>query len=100
MTYANACDKLNGRDSRKVGNNTYLERINSETVGVRLHNTHVVTIHADGSYMLNSGGWRTVTTKSRINDYAPARVTQRAGEWFVRHDGIDIEFRDGMTLTA
>lgn len=100
MTYASACDKLNGRDSRKVGNNTYLERIDSQTVGVRLHRTHVVTFHADGRYTLNSGGWRTVTTKSRINDYAPARVTQRAGEWFVRHDGTEIEFRDGMTLTA
>jgi hypothetical protein len=100
MTYASACDKLNGRDSRKVGNNTYLERINSETVAVRLHRTHVVTIHADGSYTLNSGGWRTVTTKSRINDYAPARVTQRAGEWFVTLGGIEVDFRDGMTLTA
>jgi hypothetical protein len=100
MTYANACDKLNGRDSRKVGNNTYLERINSQTVAVRLHSTHVVTFYADGSYTLNSGGWRTVTTKSRINDYAPVRVTQRSGEWFVCCGGIEVEFRDGMTLTA
>ena len=100
MTYANACDKLNGRGSRKVGNNTYLERIDSDTIGVRLHRTHVVTIHADGRYTLNSGGWRTVTTKSRINHYAPARVTQRAGEWFVRHDGDEVEFCDGMILSA
>lgn len=100
MTYASACDKLNGRDSRKVGNNTYLERIDSQTVGVRLHGTHVVTIHADGRYTLNSGGWRTATTKSRINDYAPARLSQRRGEWFVCRDGAEVEFCDGMTLTA
>ena len=100
MTYKNACDKLNGRDSRKVGNNTYLERVNSETVGVRLHRTHVVLIYADGSYALNSGGWRTATTKSRINDYAPARLSQRRGEWFVQQGETEVKFFDGMTLTA
>lgn len=98
MRYTTACDKLNGRDTKKVANNTYLERIDSETIGVRLHRTHVVTIHADGSYRLNSGGWRTVTTKSRINDFAPVRLSQRRGEWYVEHGGGEVLFRDGMEI--
>lgn len=50
---------------------------------VRLHHTDVVTLHPDGSQTLDSGGWRTVTTKDRINAYAPVRVFSDRGSWFV-----------------
>lgn len=100
MTFEQALEKLNGRDSRKVGNNTYLERLDADRVGVRLHGTYVVEISEGGTYRLNSGGWRTVTTKDRINTFAPCRVSQVRGEWIVRHGGADMPFADGMTLST
>lgn len=78
---------------RKLENNTWLEgrgpgqRFDCRgfvepDFAVRLHNTDVVTIHPDGSYTLNSGGWRTVTTKSRLS-YANASVWSDRGQWKV-----------------
>jgi hypothetical protein len=72
-----------GRNGRKkLKNNTYLYP-RGEDYAVRLHYTDVVTIHADGTYTLNSGGWDTPTTKDRINAYSPARVASERGEWII-----------------
>lgn len=100
LSYADAESKLGKRDSKKLANNTYLHRVlfhesGRETLAVRLHNTDVVLIHKDGSYTLNSGGWRTVTTKDRINTYSPASVYQSNNIWYVGNGDI---FTDGMKV--
>jgi hypothetical protein len=94
MTCHEAAAVLGNRDSRKIGNNTYLERIDANTVGIRLHGTIVVSIHNNGRYTLNGGGYRTRTTKDRINEYAPVKVYQKAFAWFVG----DVPFFDGMEV--
>ena len=94
--------KLQGRckDSRKVGNNTYLIRrgegycrhadtgkplpgtiVPEDDIAVRLHYTDVVTFKCDGDIVLSSGGFHTRTTKDRINQYLQQR---RSGEKFFR----------------
>lgn len=84
MNYEKASQLLTGRnhDSRKLANNTYLVRaINA--FAIRLHNTNVVTFYADGSVMFNSGGWRTSTTKERMN-IGDFQVCQKNYDWFIR----------------
>lgn len=80
---------------KPIGNNTRLVRIDANTVAVRLHGTNVVMIHNDGTYTLQAGGWRTVTTKQRINKYSPARVSQKNWAWnvggFQFFDGIRVD---------
>ena len=70
---------------RPVANNTYLHEVGGE-IALRLHATDVVVYHEDGSVTLNSGGWRTVTTKDRISaalgDF-PVSVGSDKGEWFI-----------------
>jgi hypothetical protein len=86
MDYATASAFLSGgrnQSSRPIANNTRVERIDAETIGIKLHDTYVVKIHSDGSFQLYSGGWYTVTTKDRINTYAPARVASDRGRWYV-----------------
>lgn len=104
MDFQTATATLKNRESKKVGNNTYLVRISPETIGVRLHNTVVVRIHSDGTYTLNSGGWRTVTTKARINEFCPVRVSQKNYDWFVSgepfHDGIRVRVINGVELAG
>lgn len=103
LTYTEAATLLSrGRNgSKKVGNNTYLERIDSETIGVRLHSTFVVRIMANGSYSLHTGGWQTVTTKDRITAYSPARLFQERGEWYVGKPVFgEVPFVDGMTVNS
>lgn len=73
---------------RPIGSNTRLiacKATGSEeevkAVGVKLHSTIVVAYLADGGIVLNSGGWRTLTTSSRIGDFSPARVRSVKGDW-------------------
>jgi hypothetical protein len=80
---------------KKVANNTWLVRgphttarydeIADGDISVVLHNTPVVTYHAEGTLSLNTGGWLTVTTKDRINRFTPpnVRVHSVKGRWMV-----------------
>lgn len=73
----------------KIGKTaTSIERKNGGLVSVRYHSTEVVRVAADGTVTLNTGGWRTVTTKARMNQAAnefglPYSVYQEKGDWFV-----------------
>lgn len=101
MTHSEAVQMVKGisyRTRRKVGNNTYAEILHDGSVGITLHKTRVVTIHADGKYTLRNGGWNTVTTKDRINKYAPVRVYQRDFQWYITIDGKEYDFEDGMVV--
>jgi hypothetical protein len=68
-----------------VANNTYLQRRGSDAIAVRLHATDVVTFRADGTIVLSTGGWFTVTTKARMNEWLPAPfcIFSKRGTWFV-----------------
>jgi hypothetical protein len=63
------------------------------------HSTVVCESLPDGRTRLNSGCWRTVTTKRRMNQYAEMlghswRVCQRDFDWFVD----DRPYYDGMEV--
>lgn len=98
-SYQSASEVLTGRnkDSRKLMNNTYLHRVNDSSIVIKLHSTDVVTYHADGRIVFNSGGWRTVTTKARMNEYSPARVSQARGVWSISIGGVEANYADGIT---
>ena len=66
--YPEAPAQSRTRDSRKIGNTTTLERSGADRIGVLLHSTHVLIMSPD--YVeLDSGGWHTKTTWSRMSDY-------------------------------
>jgi len=69
---------------------------------VRYHATEVVQFDND-KIILNSGGWRSNTTKLRMNQTSNQyglgfSVYQRNFEWFVDFGGSTVPFVDGMTL--
>ncbi|KKM25263.1 hypothetical protein LCGC14_1596730 [marine sediment metagenome] len=103
MHYQTADAQLQGRnrESRKLANNTYLRR-RGEDIAVQLHATDVVTYHPDGSTTLNSGGWRTVTTKDRMNAYGPVQVWQDRGVWYIGKgwQNKGTVYADGITVLA
>lgn len=72
-TYAAADTLLGSRSSRKIGHNTYMRRIDADTIAVRYHSTDVYTLRRDGWAIIRSGGWETVTTAARINALLPDR---------------------------
>lgn len=97
MNYWSADTKLGGKTKRKVGNNTYLVRLGPEEIGLKLHYTFIVRFFLNGDVILNSGGWRTVTTKARINEFAEGvSVYQKDWLWFAVVNKIVLPFHDGM----
>lgn len=74
----------------KIGaHHTTITRDREQNLVVHYHNTDVVTVRPSGEIILNTGGWRTVTTKRRMNQASAAlglgfTVYQEAGEWFVK----------------
>ena len=90
-------------------NNTAVVRTN-EGRDVYLHGTKVVSHNAlENTVTLNSGGWTTATTKSRMNQYSNEfltigarngyRVFQKNFDWFVQQpNGEIVDFYDGITI--
>jgi hypothetical protein len=100
MTYDEAVKMVRGktnRKERKIGNNTYAHIEYDNSVSICLHGTAVVRFFPNGLVRLHSGGWRTHTTKDRINKYSPVRVYQKNFEWFLQ-DGTP--FEDKMLVSA
>lgn len=93
---------LAGRQEKKLANNTVIYRGDDGSIGVRLHRTTVVRYFRNGDVMLDSGGYRTVTTKQRINQLLPGMIglSQRDYNWTVenRYLGTKEPFRDGMIV--
>jgi hypothetical protein len=90
--------------SKLVRNNTRLTEYVDGRRTLRLHATDIITWKPDGKIILNSGGWRTHTTKERLNAYINMYNTtnyciyQRRFEWFLQDGDETIEFSDGMEL--
>lgn len=85
---------IKNRESKKLANNTYLIR-KGDNFAIRLHNTDVVTITPENTFILNSGGWQTKTTKERINEFTNARIAQKGGLWYMRDGSL---FYDGIIV--
>lgn len=106
MNYETANARLTGRNAnrRKLANNTYLERREDGSIAVKLHATDILTFHANGDAVLSTGGWRTVTTKARMNEYLSGiRLSQSRGQWYVWDCAKQAEiglYQDGMILHA
>lgn len=88
--FAKCRDKEKGY---RFANNTRIQK-RGRAFAIRLHETDIVMIRPDGAYRLNSGGWKTVTTKERMNRILPCDVWQRNGLWFVG----DSYYEDGMLI--
>jgi len=87
MNYTELDKQLQGRnrERRKLANNTYAERRGDSVIAIRLHNTDILTYDREtGDVTVTSGGWKTTTTKNRLNEYLPNgyRIYQARGVWY------------------
>lgn len=90
---------------RKIANNTWryykADPCSHDLEIIRLHHTDIIVKDRQGKVTLYSGGYRTVTTKDRINRFSPYRVWSKRGAWFVDRIGADqtpVPFYDGIVL--
>lgn len=80
----------NPRD-RPIANNTRLRRIDDDTIAVVFHDTAVVTYHADGMMTIYGGGWDSMSTRRRIAEYSPMRLSTSGGQWIIGWTGEHTE---------
>ncbi len=66
---------------------------------VTYHQTEVVRLE-NGIITLDSGGYKTATTKKRMNKHTPdsIQVYQEQGKWWVSTSLGYLDFKDGMTV--
>lgn len=69
-----------------------------DLVGIKLHNTIIVTYYPSGAIYLDTEGWKTVTTRDRINYFTPVwlNVWQERFIWYVTFKEKTYLFEDGM----
>ena len=86
--------------SKFVGCNTLELEYQDGTKAIRYHNTDVITTKPNGDRVLDSGGWRTYTTKERLN--RQFRVWSDKGIWYVSEPatGKALSYFDGITFDA
>jgi hypothetical protein len=82
---------------KKLENNTFEIKLPSGERRIRLHQTDIIIFDADG-FRVHSGGYKTITTKDRLNKYLPAgwHVYSVQGTWYLRHGEDEAVFHDGM----
>jgi len=82
--------------SRKIGNNTFEIIYKDGNRAIRLHKTDIITFGAT-AFILNTGGWSTVTTKDRINKYIPCHyLFQKDFQWYLSTGKGIVEYYDGI----
>lgn len=93
MNYLELDSQLQGRNHsrRKLANNTYAHRGELNAIAIQLHATDILTFLPDGTIIADSGGWKTSTTKARLNEYLPQGygISQHKGQWSWHRNGQD-----------
>lgn len=85
----------------KLGANTIV--LNEDgTIKVKLYDTNILQFD-ELTVRLNSDGFKTKTTKDRINKaselyHLGLKVFQKSNEWLIDYQGDIIPFSDGITL--
>lgn len=93
---------LGAKDNRPLCNNTRAIRLADNRIGIKLHDTIIIEYHKSGLMVLNSGGWKTATTKDRLNRFTPLHIYQDKGVWYVfdnhynNANDNNVPFSDGM----
>ena len=95
-TYDGFDGYLGRKDRRKLSHNVYAVRDGAD-ITIVYHWTAIIRYRPDGRVVLNSGGFRTVTTKSNLNQYSDCSVWQSKHVWYVSFgDSGTSEFEDGV----
>lgn len=91
--------------AKRVAHNTFDIQYVDGSRAIRYQDTDVVTWHK-GHVILNSGGFKTSTTKNRMNEYMPKlQIYQHRSVWYVGRPGVwdmkkHLLYYDGMRFNV
>ena len=85
----------NPEKGKPIGSNTrlYFDDAGVGHYNIRLHGNIIMRIYSD-RIVPTDGGWQTVTTKARLNEYLPRgfRVFQKNWVWYLEDTYVNISF--------
>lgn len=91
--YTRLESKIPPKGYRNIGHATYLSYFQDDederVIGIQYHRTVIFAIWPDGSFQFDTGGWKTATTKARINEIAGLfdshiqHVYQKNHQWYI-----------------
>ena len=88
----------NPSKGKPIANNTRLHACLDGSFEIKLHGHPIITIHPN-HITLDSCGYKTVTTKARMNQFTPFKVFQHKHIWYVTlMKGLCETFYDGIKL--
>jgi hypothetical protein len=77
---------------RPIANNTRVIQTSDDRIGIKLHNTFIVK-YFDNTHLdcinygdliqFDTGGWKTVTTKDRMNRFCPIDIWSERHVWYI-----------------
>jgi len=98
------CDAIRDGKDWKLDNTRVEQDPDSSSSYVYLHGNHIATVY-DDSVEVYDGGWRSVTTKSRLNsllnnlcDGRMFGVFQRQHQWYINDGVITVDFEQGYNF--
>lgn len=102
-SWTDANNALGDKDSRVIDNNTKLVRDAEDNIHVQFHNTSVVSYYkCTEDVIIRNGGWDTMSTYRRIEDYSFVNLNRKDWTWYVnvKGEGFEspIDYVDGMNI--
>lgn len=111
LSYNNTMDKEKARQAiskgqeviltQNIGKNARITKYKNGDKIITLYQTDILIFKGD-KLILNSGGFRTKTTKRMINSFLSHNILVYAKnfEWYIHYKGQEVEFFDGIELTV
>jgi hypothetical protein len=101
LSYWSATYALGDKDSKKICNNTWLERQSDNSIAVKHWRTNIITFHTNGDIVIDTCGYWTVTTKERINMILE-NIYVGSGQYgpILSYKGTEYEYFDGIKIDA
>lgn len=80
-----------------IKNNTCKVYYKDNTAAIRYHDTDIITVLPDKSFILTSGGFTTPSTKSRLIEFSGIKkIWSKDHTWYLQPKEDVIEFYDGI----
>ena len=98
-TYKELDQFLGKKEDRPYGNNTRVQR-RGDKIAIKYHDTDIM-LFSENVIIMDCEGWRTSTTKMRLNDNLPSPwyVYQEKNQWYLNYANKDtFVFEDGIMI--
>lgn len=95
QVYVGFFKKTGAKISKTIASNVLLiDRGDGKRI-IRLYDTNIITENGDGTITLNTGGFNTMTTSKRMNEFSSAYVYRKNWEMYAG----STKFNDDNTIT-